>query len=348
MVLMAGNIIRQMKIQDGTNDDILARVNSLSELQVNDLALGTIQTNSLSVQNASLSQLNDIETAIERVEENQTDKSQYTNITDGTYDLNIESDGSIPVTIKRPLESNGAIPVNIQDQHSRALDLDFAHIDNTTILSADPSIGDLTITVTATTGFVNGAYIGIFSRGGLFSFFHQIGAPAGNVITLDRPVDFDFATGDAVIASSAEMNVDGSATTQIYQIGPVTGHEVDITRVMGYLQDGTVMDDAKFGGLTALTNGVVLRKNDGVGGYQNLWNVKTNGQIRLLCFDANYSDKAPAGSYGLNFRNTYAGPSKHGVTIRLTDGETLEVLIQDSLTGLESFKMMAQGHIVED
>jgi len=80
----------------------------------------------------------------------------------------------------------------------------------------------------------------------------------------------------------------------------------------------------------------------------NLWNVKSNGQIRLLCFDGNYSDKAPAGSYGFNFRNTYAGPSKHGVTIRLMDGETLEILIQDSLTGLESFKMMAQGHIVAD
>ena len=47
-------------------------------------------------------------------------------IKDGGGDvLEFEDDGSLPVTIKSPLESNGAIPVNIQDQHSLALDLRF-------------------------------------------------------------------------------------------------------------------------------------------------------------------------------------------------------------------------------
>jgi len=247
-----------------------------------------------------------------------------------------------------PLESNGAVPVNVQDQHSRALDLDFVDITATTTLSADPAVGDLTITVTSTTGYVDGAYIGIFSAGGLFSFFHQVGAVAGNVVTLDRPLDADFESGDTTFSGAVGMNINGAVTTQVFVIGPVMTAEVDITRVLGYIQGATSMDDGDFGDIAALTNGVVLRKHDGSGGYQNQWNLKSNGEIGLLCFDSAYTDKAPAGSYGFRFRNTYAGQAKHGVTLRLLPGESLEILIQDDLTGLEDFRLMAQGHLVTD
>jgi hypothetical protein len=106
------------------------------------------------------------------------------------------------------------------------------------------------------------------------------------------------------------------------------------------------MDDSLFGGITALTNGVVLRQNNGV--MTNIWNVKSNGEFGLLCFDTFETSKAPAGSFGFRFRNTYAGQAKHGVTLRLEPGDTLEVLIQDDLTDLEDFAMMAQGHVVTD
>ncbi len=110
------SLIRQMKLQDGTNDSILARVNALSELHVADSSLHTIgaasitlQTNSLSVQTASLSigasslsKLVDIEKAIQDVETNQTDKSQYTRLTDGTNDIDnisYEGDNCLPTVI---------------------------------------------------------------------------------------------------------------------------------------------------------------------------------------------------------------------------------------------------------
>jgi len=107
------------------------------------------------------------------------------------------------------------------------------------------------------------------------------------------------------------------------------------------------MDDSKFGDIAGgLTNGVLLRQNNGE--INNIWNVKTNGEFGLLAYDTAYTDKAPAGSEGFRFRNTYAGQSKHGVTLRLQPGETLEILIQDDLSGLEVFNVMAQGHIVTD
>lgn len=247
-----------------------------------------------------------------------------------------------------PLELNGAIPVNIQDQHTQALDLHFIQVQGaatTLTVQADP--GDMTITVADTTGFVAGNVVGLISGASEFYFGKQVGAVAGNVVTLDTPIDKVFTTAiSSVVTAKDQMAVNGSATTQIFEIGSPLGVAVDITRLTGYIQSGTAMDDTKFGDLAVLTNGVVLRVNGAE--IDNVWNVKTNGEIGLLCFDSAISDRAPAGSFGLRFRNTYAGPTKHGVTLRLEAGDTLEVLIQDDLTSLESFRMMAQGHVVTD
>lgn len=245
------------------------------------------------------------------------------------------------------VEMNGGLAVNLQDQTSKALDLAFINALGQTTLSADADPGDTTITVTSTTGFVDGVVVGVLSGTGIFYFGQQVGAPAGNVITLDTPIDQQHLSGVPVIIGNRHLNVDGSLTTQIFQIGPIgTTIEVDITRITGYIQDDSAMDDALFGALPALTNGVVLRVNNTT--IDNVWNVKSNGEIALLCFDSMYTNRAPAGSFGFRFRNTYGGQNKHGVTLRLEASDTLEILIQDNLTGLEDFLMMAQGHVVTE
>lgn len=246
------------------------------------------------------------------------------------------------------VETNGGLAVNIQDQHSLALDLRFIQAQGPpTTLSVQANPDDKTITVVSTTNFVAGNTVGIFSDTGFFYFGKQIGAPAGNVISLDTPVDRMFIIGSNVLTAIDNLNVDGSITTQIFQIGPIGQDiEVDITRIMGYIEDSVSMDDSRFGGLAPLTNGIVFRHNNTV--INNLWNIKSNGDFGLLCFDFSYTDKAPAGNYGMRFRNTYAGPSKHGVTIRLMPSDILQLLIQDDLTGLVKFNMMAQGHLVTD
>ena len=250
-----------------------------------------------------------------------------------------------------PLEQNGGQPVNVQDQHSRMLDLKFIQAQAPpTTLSVAAAPEDKTITVTNPASFAAGNVIGIFSPTGEFYFGQQIGAPAGSVITLDTPIDIVFPIGSNVLTAINNMAVKGDVTTQVFQIGPVgvgTDVEIDITRVTGYLQDATAMDDALFGGIAALANGIVLRQNNGV--LRNIWNAKSNGELAEICAsDFNYSDKAPAGSNGARFRNSFAGQEKHGVTVRLEPGDILEMLIQDDLTGLEVFTMTAQGHVVTD
>jgi len=237
--------------------------------------------------------------------------------------------------------------IRVLDQTSQSIDFFFGRLDTLTTLAAQADPEDKTLTLTSATGFVDGTRLGIFSADDpdVIYLGDQIGAPAGNVVAVDSPIDQTLPVTSAVAGVTTNMAVDGSSTTQVFQIGPVGAGStavVDITRIMGHLLDSTAMDDGKFGGISALTNGVVLRKNDGV--MKNLWNVKTNADLALICFNFNYSDKAPGGQFGANFRNTFGGQGAHGVVLELLPGEYLEVLIQDDLTGLDEFRMMAQGH----
>lgn len=248
------------------------------------------------------------------------------------------------------VEDTGSLSVEVRDRTTRALDLYFGRLDNLTTLSVQADPDDMTLTLTDATGFVDGTTVGIFSDSDpdIFYLGRQIGAAVGNVITMDTPIDQTMQVNSAVAGVSTQMAVDGSSTTQVFQIGPVgvgSTQTVHLARIMGTMLDSSAMDDGKFGGITALTNGCVLRHNNGV--IQNIWNIKTNADIALLCYDLRYSDKAPGGQYGLNWRNTYGGQGHHGVVIELLPGEYLELLVQDDLTGLDDFKMMAQGHFSE-
>jgi hypothetical protein len=235
----------------------------------------------------------------------------------------------------------------LEDRTTRLLNLFFGKLGDMTTLSVQANPEDTALTLTSTTGFVDGTRVGVFSASDpdVFYLGTQIGAPSGNIITLDTPIDQELQINSSVAASSIDMAVDGSVTTQSFQIGPVgpgSTQVVNITRIMGHMLDATAMDDGKFGGLPALSKGMILRHNNSV--IENIWNVKTNADLALICFDLKYSEKAPGGQNGMNFRNTYSGPDKHGVVIDLQPGDFLEILIQDDLTGLDSFIMMAQGH----
>lgn len=267
-----------------------------------------------------------------------------------TSAFNFETGG---VKIIEPIESNGAIPVNIQDQTSPPLDLFFIQaLGAPTNLSNNISIDDRTITIGNTTNFIDGTYVGIFCpEENRFYFAEQQGAPVGNNITLDTPLDFEFHAGDSVQPLTRDMDVDGSTTAQSFIIsgaGPSSDVEIDITRIMISLETSGAVDLNKFGDLTKLTNGIVLRKTNS--DVRNIWNVKSNGEIANLCYDydPHLASNPAQGQNGANFRYSFAGQDKHGVAVRVSTGEALELIIQDDLTGLNSFRIIAEGHIVTD
>jgi hypothetical protein len=223
---------------------------------------------------------------------------------------------------------------------------------NTTLATA-ASIGDTEIELTDATGFVDQDYIGLFSGEDRFYFGNQLGAPSGNTITLDTPLDFAFLVGDRVSRTTHNLAVDGSSTTQIFSVnGPgvaTSDIKFDITRIILTMVGDNAppplvaFDASTFGNIDGgLTNGIVLRLVNGT--YQNIFNAKTNQDLSNVCYDVRIDSGVRTGADGLSMRMTFAGQGKHGVAIRLRAGDTLEMLVQDDLTDLDEIHIMAQGH----
>jgi hypothetical protein len=225
------------------------------------------------------------------------------------------------------------------------------HNGNDTTLSVAASAGDTSITVVDATGFVTGEQIklGEVTAGvgtqeiGIITLTNVV----GSVLTLDRPIANDYTTSATVEEVTTNMAVSGTLVSPvIFEIDPPEGNVWQFTRILLSITDQTAMDDAKFGGITALTNGVALRATTEAGRVVVFANWKSNQDMKMDMYDVDYSTKAPSGFFGLNGRWTF---TKAEVVAEL-DGDAspvqkLEVLIQDDLTGLDTFKMRGQGRV---
>ena len=269
---------------------------------------------------------------------------KYSNNIDCTID---PGDGtSQRATLVATIPAGGSTDVNVQDQTTDVVDLKLCNHLNTISLAVNASLDDTVITLTAGHSIVAGDTICL--KEGTRFYQAQALSVAVNDITVDQPLDFAFTTSASGYRGSADMNVDGSTTPVIFKIEPPDGVKWDIVRFILVLRDATAMDDGKFGGLTALTNGIVIRKINGT--WKNIFNAKTNGDFGLRNFDATYIDDTlgPSGEYGFRTRRTFGGQNKNGVVIRL-DGEddSFQLIVQDDLTGLTFMEAVAQGHVVD-
>ena len=243
--------------------------------------------------------------------------------------------------------------VILHDQTTQPLDFYFTKQTGTpSTLDGAVAIDDTTITLVDATDFAVDEFILILSAQGRF-YAGQITAKVINLLTLDTPFDFAFADGDEVLPISPEMNVNGSITPQIFKIRGDIGEtnipiKIDVTRIIFKLITTDPPEFSDFGDIAnGLTNGIVLRRNNGL--ISNIVNVKTNGDLANLTYDLTfYEQTGPQGINGIVGRLTFAGQEKHGVAIRLGIDESLDLIIQDDLSSLISFRIIAQGHIVED
>jgi hypothetical protein len=253
------------------------------------------------------------------------------------------------------LEDNGdsiCMPVCVQDQHTRPIDSLFAQQISAFTIAADTGESGLTqptliYSFTATAGHGISPLDPILLLDVAADRSLQCVAlnVVGNAITIDRPIDHDFKAATTLGRITAvNMAVNGSVTEQIFtfRAGSVP---TDCTRFILTMRDNSSMDDNTFGGLPALTRGVVLRTFNG--SHETLQNWKTNGDITQFCYDTRYNDKAPAGQFGLTSRITYGGQDKHGVVIRISGTDAIQIIVQDDLTGLISFQMAVQGHLTQ-
>ena len=241
--------------------------------------------------------------------------------------------------------------VNIQDQTSPIILVPFHNTIVSTTLAAAVAIDDTVVSVADATGVVVGQYLTIYNVAGARWYQGRVVSISVNDITVDTPMDFAYQLGDNLHTGSTQLNVNGSVTPQKFTVrAPDPGIDMvgDITRVIFIIE--TLGDTAwsSFGDIAGgLTNGCVLRKTDGT--YYNIANVKSNAEMAAIMFDLDRIDRtAPTGTYGLKGRFTFGGQNKIGVVVRLEAGEDLEIIIQDDLSSLEDFRVIAEGHVVVD
>lgn len=264
---------------------------------------------------------------------------------------NFASDVTIMNT---PLEVNVAavatgisFDVNIQDQHSSALDLMFMGNTVSVTLASNATIDTTTATFTAGHNIISGDVL-CFKESSRHFQAHATNV-VSNTITLDSPFDYSFTTSAVVMKGTDNIAVDGSSTSKVYRVSPLymsNSVSWDITNLIFHIEDDSAMDDWKFGGLNALTKGIVLRKKDG--DYQHIFNAKSNGQIIDHCQSAAYSSKTGGGGYGFRALKTFGGQANSGVVIRLSaqTEDELQIIVQDDLTALQDFHVVAIGHLV--
>lgn len=240
-----------------------------------------------------------------------------------------------------------------QDQTTDAIIANFNQVTNQTTLSTAIALNDRILPVVSATGISVGSYIILFDAASIrFSTFF-VTAVAGLNITVDSPSDFAYPAGTNVDVAITEMAINGAVTPQVFGLrgtGAPPGVELTfhLTRlIFQILTDSNPALDL-FGNIAALTNGLLLRSRNGK--KKNIFNVKTNGQLQNLMYDVDYFDALNPiqGTPGLMGRLTFGSPGKMGVVISLPIGEDLEFWIQDDLTGLEHFSVIAEGHLVEE
>lgn len=218
----------------------------------------------------------------------------------------------------------------------------------TTTLSA---VGDYIINVNSATGLALGQYMTIYNADSNRVYFGTVLAINVLAITLDTPLDFSFPIGSFVSSGIANMNVNGSVTPVIFGIRNPTGTDIalkyDIHRLIFTCLANTTVDLSKFGDIIGgLTKGIVVRRVDGT--YQNIFNAKTNAEMKNLMFDFEIQQVQGGQQDGFTCRITFNGKDKMGSVIRLGEQEDLQIIIQDDLSTLVSFTMISQGNEVTE
>lgn len=254
-----------------------------------------------------------------------------------------------------PLSSfRGALDVHDSDVHSVAINHYFWRDLATYTLAADVPAQSISASFTSIVGIVVGSdfHFNDAATGAHDHTFATVTAvnPVGNVVTFNRPLDNAYtAASTTVTRISRNMNQVGALGAPVaYRVRPTVGQIWHGVSLSFSITDNDPMDDATFGGLPPLPNGVAVRIHDvtaGTYGTYSFW--RKNSDFFLDCFDPKYADKAPSGSYG--YRGKLFVKDSYGAIVKLfntVDQITeLEILIQDDLSGLQTFEMTVHGHL---
>jgi len=263
-------------------------------------------------------------------------------------------DGYIPIRALTDGEGDiikslkGSLNVHVADVHDTVVNEYFhRHTGVSDTIAVESSKQDTSIVVTNGGLFAVGKEIQL-TNGEEGTTFPKITAIATNTLTLDRPLDHAYLVGATVEIISTNMAVLGTLANPIsFKAEPNSTDLWHVVRFLFSMTHGTAGDLGLFGNIEELLNGVVMRiykaEFDQYGTFALF---KTNSDIKDNMYDVDFDTRSTGGgTYGTTGRGsiklgTGAVPKVDG-----SKGDFVELLIQDDLTGLISFKQKIQGHI---
>lgn len=243
----------------------------------------------------------------------------------------------------------GAINVHLAGVHNYPINDNFhRHTAVNTTLTVAVNIGDTSITVASSVGFAVGDFIQIGGHDTADFTATKIIAIVGNVISINRPLGNTRTVGSAVQQIVVNLaSASGSiASPQSYTIIPSSTQVWHVERLMIEMVHSSAGDLSLFGNLTALTNGVVVRRYDGTTATYSTYTVwQSNEDIYLDTGSIQFLTRSGGG--GSYATVAFGAFSDIGVTVKLdgSKGDYLQLLVQDNLTAMTSFRAKAQGHL---
>lgn len=199
-------------------------------------------------------------------------------------------------------------------------------------LTSDIDIDDMIINVSASHGITAGKFLIIYND----DYYIQSEVKSVNVneITLYSPSYLPFLSENTtIIKRSADLNIDGTTpVTFKFGIPSVNLNPIDINAALILLNHTADGGDNLYGGITALTNGFLVRKENSVP--FNLGNYRDNRTYKLFNADVKPVDKPPAGIYGTEIKFKLQGQENFDQVIRISYGDFITGLVRDNLSTL--------------
>ncbi len=254
-----------------------------------------------------------------------------------------------------PFGPEGNVAVRASNNINRPVIIQFNQVNAASFLTVTGVKDSKSVTLDDVTGFIDQGYIIIFDPPTKnFSFYTQLGPPVGNVLNFDSPLDFDYPIGTLIQTSDINMNVDGSATTQVFGLRGVESPQglelsLDVHKISIHCVTDSSLDLTTFANISRLLNGLILRRRNGI--FNNIFNVKSNIELKAISdFEITTAENSQQGEDGFTAKMSFNGLTELGVAIRLPLGEDLEFLIQDDFSigaSIILLEAIAEGHIVE-
>lgn len=264
---------------------------------------------------------------------------------DTTYSLSTRVTGTLGEKIN---SFDSALNVHDPHGHHTVVHEQFhQHTTTTTTFATNATAGDTSITLANATGFAVGNYLHL--EDGVIENNHpQITALVGTLATLDRPLDNNYSIGDTITKTLQSMNVVGTlASPQSFKVNPPANEVWHLEHIAMEMTHATAGDNGLLGNLPALSNGVVMRVYDGATGkFRTISNWKTNSGIVLDGYTVSYAARSGGGgAYGTNANGNIYDNSGAVIRINGATGDYIEILVQNDLSSLLSFRQRLLGHI---